>query len=214
VGSHKPLSALPRIVGAAVLGALGAALVTVAGGPAIGVLTGIAVTSGVFVLVGWIVLWPMSAHETAEFIGREVVNKTLEEAIIIFAAVGGVAAILVLMLLGHGADQGVAALALGGVFLAWGSVHLMYATRYADLYYPETAGGIDFNDGNADGPDPAYRDFLYFSYNLGMTYAVSDTNVTRSEIRSVVLRHCLLSYVFGALILATTINLVVAIVNA
>ena len=71
------------------------------------------------------------------------------------------------------------------------------------------AGGIDFN---SDDP-PAFRDFLYFSYNLGMTYQVSDTSVSRSAVREVALRHCLLSYVFGTSILATTINLVVGIVT-
>ncbi len=69
--------------------------------------------------------------------------------------------------------------------------------------------GIDFN---SDDP-PAYSDFLYFSYNLGMTYQVSDTDVSSSLIRRVVLRHSLLSYVFGASILATTINLVTGIVT-
>ena len=211
MAAHKPMSAIPRIVGAAVVGAVSAGLVGAASGAALGVLTGIAVTSALFVVVGWVVLWSMDPAETSEFVGREAVDRALEEGIIVFAAVGGLAAIVVLMLLGHGADSGTAALALSGVFLAWGSVHLMYATRYADLYYTDDAGGIDFN---SSGTQPSYRDFLYFSYNLGMTYAVSDTNVTRSEIRSVVLRHCLLSYVFGALILATTINLVVAIVNA
>ena len=37
---------------------------------------------------------------------------------------------------------------------------------------------------------PAYRDFLYFGYNLGMTYQVPDTAVTNPAIRSVILRHC------------------------
>jgi uncharacterized membrane protein len=46
-----------------------------------------------------------------------------------------------------------------------------------------------------------------------MTYQVSDTNVSSSTIRSVVLRHSLLSYVFGTSILATTINLVTGIVT-
>ena len=69
--------------------------------------------------------------------------------------------------------------------------------------------GIDFNGDQL----PAFRDFLYFSYNLGMTYQVSDTSVSSSAIRQVVLRHCLLSYVFGTSILATTINLVVGIVG-
>lgn len=46
-----------------------------------------------------------------------------------------------------------------------------------------------------------------------MTYQVSDTSVSDSRIRAVALRHCLLSYVFGAVILATTINLVAGIVT-
>ena len=65
--------------------------------------------------------------------------------------------------------------------------------------------GIDFNE---EAFEPAFRDFFYFSYNLGMTYQVSDTAVTSPAIRAVVLRHTLLSYVFGAVVLASTINLV------
>ena len=71
-------------------------------------------------------------------------------------------------------------------------------------------GRIDFD---AEDP-PTYRDFIYFSYNLGMTYQVSDTSVASTRMRAIVLRHCLLSYVFGTVILATTVNLVVGIVAA
>jgi len=39
-----------------------------------------------------------------------------------------------------------------------------------------------------------------------------DTSVASTKIRAIVLRHCLLSYVFGTVILATTINLVVGLV--
>ncbi len=41
-----------------------------------------------------------------------------------------------------------------------------------------------------------------------MTYQVSDTNITNHTIRSTVLLHTPLSFVFGSVILATTINLV------
>ena len=95
--------------------------------------------------------------------------------------------------------------ALAGVFMAWAGLHLMYAARYAYLYYTPAAGGIDFNKPNYR---PAFRDFLYFSYNLGMTYQVSDTSVSDPTIRAVAMRHCLLSYIFGTGILATTINLI------
>jgi uncharacterized membrane protein len=47
-----------------------------------------------------------------------------------------------------------------------------------------------------------------------MTYQVSDTSVASTRIRAIVLRHCLLSYIFGTVILATTVNLVVGIVAA
>jgi len=60
---------------------------------------------------------------------------------------------------------------------------------------------------------PTYRDFLYFSYNFGMTYRVSDNKRLERDHRAVALRHCLLSYVFGALILTTTINLVTGLVT-
>ena len=89
-------------------------------------------------------------------------------------------------------------------------LHLTYAARYAYLYYGDPVGGIDFNSSDP----PAYRDFCYFSYNLGMTYQVSDTGVSSTAIRSVVLRHCLISYVFGTVILAATINLVAGLVTS
>jgi uncharacterized membrane protein len=71
-------------------------------------------------------------------------------------------------------------------------------------------GGIDFNNKEP----PSYRDFFYFSYNLGMTYQVSDTDVSSTTIRSVVLRHCLLSYLFGTVILAATINLIAGLLTS
>ena len=79
---------------------------------------------------------------------------------------------------------------------------------------PQLDADIDIDiDFNSDDP-PSYRDFLYFSYNLGMTYQVSDTSVSSPLVRAIVLRHCLLSYVFGTVVLATTINLVTGIVTS
>ena len=116
---------------------------------------------------------------------------------------------MLLLLSGSGTGHAAAAIAPGGVFMLWAAMHLMYATRYAHLYYgPRRAGST-----STPTTTPTYRDFLYFSYNLGMTYQVSDTSVSSATIRAVALRHCLLSYVFGTVILATTINLVTGIVT-
>jgi uncharacterized membrane protein len=174
------------------------------------VLAAIAGTATLFAVTGWIVLWPIDADRTRDTVQREDFRPVAMELVIVAAALAGLVAIVMLLLLsGSGNGPAAAAIAAGGVFMVWAGLHLMYATRYAHLFYGAAAGGIDFN---CDDP-PAYRDFLYFSYNLGMTYQVSDTSVSSPTIRAIALRHCLLSYVFGTVILATVINLVTGIVT-
>ena len=206
--TRLPLSAVTRLAIAAAVGVVIGAVLDVVGDARLAVLAGIASAETLFVAVGWVVLWPMTATATHANARREDFRPVTEEIVVVAAGLAGLLGIAML-LLGGDSDTGHAAAAVWGVFMAWAAVHLMYASRYAALYYASSAGGIDFN---SDEP-PAYRDFLYFSYNLGMTYQVSDTSVSRSAIRAVVLRHALLSYVFGTSVLATTINLVVDIVD-
>jgi uncharacterized membrane protein len=66
------------------------------------------------------------------------------------------------------------------------------------------AGGIDFNETAA----PDYGDFAYLSFTIGMTFQVSDTNIQSKQIRRTALRHAWLSFPMGAVIIATTINVV------
>ncbi|WP_326570653.1 DUF1345 domain-containing protein [Actinacidiphila glaucinigra] len=211
MSTGSPLSAVPRLAGAIVVGAAAGAVV---GGAltdaSLGVLAGIAATETVFVVTGWLVLWAMDAAATHRNARREDFRPVVEELVVVGAALCGLLAIVVLLLRGASdRDHAAAATALGGVFMAWAALHLMYAARYGYLYYAASAGGIDFNSPHP----PTYRDFLYFSYNLGMTYQVSDTDVSSPAIRATVLRHSLLSYVFGTSILATTINLVAGMVT-
>jgi uncharacterized membrane protein len=199
-----------RLAGAVAVGTVIGVVVAFVAAALLGVLVGIGATATVFVAAGWAVLWPMDATATQRNVRREDFRPVAEEIVIVAAALGGLVGIVVLLLLsGSGTGRAAAGAAPGGVFMVWAALHLMYATRYAHLYYTDGDGGIDFN---STAP-PTYRDFLYFSYNLGMTYQVSDTDVSSAGIRAIVLRHCLLSYVFGTVILATTINLVTGIVT-
>jgi uncharacterized membrane protein len=92
-------------------------------------------------------------------------------------------------------------LAIGSVALAWTSVHTVHVLRYARLYYSEPEGGVDFGD---EAPD--YTDFAYLALTIGMTDQVSDTALTAKRVRRVALHHALLSYLFGAVILAVMVN--------
>ncbi len=212
VSDRLPSSAGTRLLGAVAAGtAAGVGTALLLNVP-IGILLGITVLHATFVLTGWVSLWPLTADGTRRNARREDFRTTTEELLIVASSLGGLVGIGALLVLDRSSTDRIAAvLALAGVFMAWASLHLMYAARYAHLYYAgadDTWGsGIDFN---SDHP-AAYRDFFYFSYNLGMTYQVSDTDVSSPRIRSVVLRHCLLSYVFGAVVLASTINLVASV---
>ncbi|WGX95472.1 DUF1345 domain-containing protein [Nocardioides sp. L-11A] len=201
-------TALPRLLGALAAGVLVGLLGALAS-LQLGVLAGIAAAGAVYVGFGWVVLWPMDAATTRANVTHEDLRPRVAEVVVAGAALAGLFGVVMLLLADAGsARDTAAALALAGVVTAWASLHFMYATRYAHLYYGGEHGGIDFNSAE----EPAFRDFLYFSYNLGMTYQVSDTAVRSSAIRAVVLRHCLIAYFFGAAIIATTINLVVGIV--
>ena len=95
------------------------------------------------------------------------------------------------------------------VIVSWAVVHTVFALRYAHEYYSDPAGGIDFK--NDEPPD--YQDFAYVAFTIGMTFQVSDTDVQARLIRRSVLRHALLAYVFGAVILAVTINVIANVIR-
>ena len=184
-----PPTARSRLAGSFVIGAVIGLTVGFLAGPLLGVLAAIAGMATIFVVVGWIVLWPLDAAATRRSVSREEFRPVAREIVIVAAAIGGLVGIVMLLLLSSSATgRAAAAIAPGGVFMLWAALHLMYATRYAHLFYGPAEGGIDFNSHE----QPTYRDFLYFSYNLGMTYQVSDTAVSSSTIRAIVLRHTLL----------------------
>jgi uncharacterized membrane protein len=95
------------------------------------------------------------------------------------------------------------------VVLSWCVVQVVHTLHYASLYYRDPAGGVDFNGTR----QPDYRDFAYLAFTVGMTYQVSDTNLSSPDIRRRALAHALLSFVFGTVIIATTINIVASILR-
>lgn len=97
---------------------------------------------------------------------------------------------------------------LTSIVLAWILVHMNFALRYAFLYYYAHDGGIKFDDTDKK---PIFSDFLYFAFTIGMTYQVSDSQVTNQKIRSTVLRHALLSFLFGTTIIAVSINFIASV---
>lgn len=193
-----------------VVGALGG----VAVGAFQGVAAGILVGWGTFALanVVWVLLvvWPMDAAATRAHATAEDVGRTAARLIAVVGSVASLAAVLVVVVQARSA-HGWTAFALAGsavfcVAASWALIQVDYLLRYARMYYADggVRGGIVFNQDD----DPQYTDFAYFSVGLGMTYQVADTNVTRTDLRRVVIAQTLLAYLFGAVILGTIINLI------
>jgi len=100
--------------------------------------------------------------------------------------------------------------ALLGVGLSWFLLHTIFTIRYTHLFYDfsDMKSGTHF--GGLDFPkekEPDYIDFAYFSFIIGMTFQVSDVQVTSRRIRRLVLMHGLISFVFNAIIVALTISI-------
>jgi uncharacterized membrane protein len=102
--------------------------------------------------------------------------------------------------------------AIAGMLLSWIMVHVTFAFHYAYLFYDDDgdgerqkhAAGLEFP--NEKKPD--YVDFLYFSFVIGMTFQVSDVQVTSRTIRRTVLAHGLVSFVLNTFVVALTINII------
>ena len=95
------------------------------------------------------------------------------------------------------------------VLLSWVVVHTMFTLRYAHQYYIAPVGGILFPGAAA----PDYRDFAYFAFTIGMSFATSDCEITSRPIRRIALRHAMISYLFGAVIVGATINVMAGFIG-
>jgi uncharacterized membrane protein len=201
--------ALALAVGLALLAAVlltggGWVVATTAGWGAVALVTGTWI---------WLRTWPMDGGETAAHAQAEDYSRPTADLIVLSASVASLVAVgFTLVDARHhsGMDKGLLiVLAVAVVALSWLAVHLVFMVRYGDLYYADPPGGIGFNQD--DRPD--YRDFVYFAFTIGMTFQVSDTDVSDRSIRRQVTRHALLSYLFGAVIVALAINTVASLLQ-
>ena len=103
-----------------------------------GLLLGWMSAAAVFVVWTWVSIWPMDEFATAQRARREDPGKAIGDIIVLSAAIGSLAAVGLLLLGGSsagGSKDIQAALSLIGVAVAWFSVHTIFTTRYARLYY-------------------------------------------------------------------------------
>jgi uncharacterized membrane protein len=105
------------------------------------------------------------------------------------------------------------------VVSSWWLVHTVFTLRYAHYFYGDVdhlskgrnrkPGGLTFP--NEDQPD--YLDFTYFSFVIGMTFQVSDVEITSRKIRRLAWMHGVLAFAFNTVIVAFSINIISSLIQ-
>ena len=166
------------------------------------------------VMVAWVLgaTLPLDSPATEEVAMREDNSRVLADVLLLAASVASLVGVGFALVKSNG-EKGIAGVALTlmavlTVVVSWAAVHTVYLLRYARLWFTD-GGGVDFNGGER----PDYRDFAYLAFTVGMTYQVSDTDLTSKVIRRTATHHALLSYLFGTVVVAMTINVVASLVK-
>lgn len=205
------VSAGMRVLLAASVGVVAGAVAAVLTLPQAAALIGWDAAAAVF--LAWV--WFAVAHLDPETTGRVAVledtSVPVADLLVLASGVALLAAVGLALLRAGRAGGGTKAYLIGvgvlSVALTWAVVHTVFTLRYARLYYDGPEGGVEFNETER----PTYMDFAYLAFTIGMTFQVSDTNITSKAIRRAALRHALLSYLFGAVIVALAINVVASL---
>lgn len=160
-------------------------------------------------------------HLTPEMLRKHADDSDTPTWVIfgVVVAVVGVSAFELFAALNGEGRPAIERIAVGmiSVVFGWFTVHTMAALHYAFEYYESGVaepgkrvlhvGGLRFPDD--DKPDGIC--FLYFSYAIGTSTAVSDVSVTSNQMRKLVMLHSVFSFFFNTLIVAAMVNVTVAV---
>jgi uncharacterized membrane protein len=172
------------------------------------------------VVLGGYVLLTRDPYEVRRNARMQDSSATFLFSAIIFAAVASLLTVGLLMETSKSLPPGKlavhVALSLAAVIFSWALVHILFALRYAHLYYAnarekdrdKVSGGLAFPEEKS----PNYTDFAYFSFIIGMTCQVSDVQVTGRNLRALALAHGLISFCFNTAILAIFVNIIAGLI--
>ena len=168
------------------------------------------VAAGIYLVWTWWIVMPMDAVKTEAHVRQRHEDGTpaLSHVVVLIASVAGLAGVGYLLAATDGGQRHVGEALIGilSVVASWFAIHTTFALRYAQLYYiGSDLKAIEFHQGEYR---PNYRDFAYLAFTVGMTYQVSDTDLASRQMRGSVLAQALVSFLLGAVVLASTINLV------
>ena len=178
-----------------------------------------------FVIIAllWVTILTARSNEVKQIAGMQDTTRWVTFIFVLVASfVSLFAVILVLRNLSNTKEAGYAyhvGFSIISVILSWNLIHTVFAVRYTHLYYnllteekntvKDLKGGLIFP---TDTP-PDYLELVYFSYTIGMTFQVSDIQITSRRIRHLALFHAALSFTYNTVILALGITIISGLIQ-
>jgi uncharacterized membrane protein len=169
----------------------------------------------------WITFLSTHPREVQKIARLQDSSRTMIFSFVIIGSLISLSAVYFLLksVKNHSGDvNGHILLSITAVFISWWMVHTIFTTRYAHLYYDNTHDdGTERISGGLQFPDelhPDYMDFVYFSFVIGMTFQVSDVEISSRQIRRLAWLHGLISFVFNTAIVALGINIISGLVSS
>jgi uncharacterized membrane protein len=210
-----------RIRRVAVLGVVAAVAFLVAWpllGWELGVLAGWDVAAALFLVVSWEIILHATGDKTRELATLEDPTRPTAALIILISTVASLLAVAFTLAAAddqRGWERGAYVVAaLATIVLSWTVLNTLYTLRYADHHYRIDGGaGVEFGADSTPAEPPDYRDFAYLAFTVGMCYQVSDQTIRTRDLRRTVLVHSIVSYAFGVVIIASTINVLAGFIN-
>jgi uncharacterized membrane protein len=198
----------------------GLAFFSATAGSDLGYLIGWDLLVGCYLAIGFTIArhrrTQLDSVRPASGVGRVLTSARLSFGFAILASLVGISSLTSALSYGGNATYGQAIKLFGGmaIIAAWLLLHAGYAGFYASSYYEQEAGegtsqhvrgGLEF----PRDAKPTATDFLYFSFSVGTSFAVSDVNVTTQAMRWHVMVHSVLSFFYNAVVLAAAIGFLI-----
>ncbi len=165
------------------------------------------------IIMTWITFFITSAKQIRIQSKVQDPNRSIIFIIILICTLASFLTVLLLIVTKKSGENGASwrlPIAVAGMLFSWLLIHTSFTLRYAHIFYGDHKTNPNLHAGGLDFPGdslPDYLDFAYFSFVLGMTFQVSDVQITSKRFRRLALLHGLISFIFDTTMIALTINI-------